>query len=229
MASEDVERLGNLISDLDPFDHLLTVHNATGDDPYRDSGWTTFSTLQGPKSTDRKVLSSGLLKNHHPSKPLLAQETLWPGNKYHPAYGIEDIRKNAIVILMSGATFVFGDFNGDSSSGFSGTMELSDRNQKWHDIVRDVWDYFGDLNYSEMRPAQDLVTNGYCLASQGNQYLVYLENGGSVDVKIRGGQYSITWIKGEDTSKPIKSGITTDGHDLRAPGEGDWFLHLTAL
>lgn len=50
MLSKDVERLGRLIKGLDVFGHMLTVHNATGDDPYRDSDWTTFGTLQGPKT-----------------------------------------------------------------------------------------------------------------------------------------------------------------------------------
>lgn len=46
--------------------------------------------------------------------------------------------KNAFVIQMSGASLVYGDFAGDSSSGFSGTMELADRQQGRYDIVKGV-------------------------------------------------------------------------------------------
>jgi hypothetical protein len=65
------------------------------------------------------------------------------------------------------------------------------------------------------------------LGSSGKQYLVYLENGGSVNVKIKGEPYRITWIKGEDTLIRIESGISPDGLLLKAPDHGDWFLNLT--
>lgn len=226
MASSDVERLGRLIRDMDVFDHLLTVHNATGDDPYMNSDWSTFGTLQGPKTLNRKTLSSGLLKNHNPVKPLLAQETLWPGNKYHPAYTEDDLRKNGYVIMMSATALVYGDFDGISSTGFSGTMELSDCQQKRHDIIGAVWDFFGDIPYYNMQPRQDLVSNGFCLAWPAYQYLVYLENGGSVDVQIEKGNYSVTWINARNTKEQIISGTTRDGKSLTAPDNNDWLLRL---
>lgn len=226
MLSEDVERLGRLIKDLDVFGHMLTVHNATGDDPYRDSDWSTFGTLQGPKTLNRKVLSDGLLKNHHPAKPLLAQETLWPGNVYHPKYTDDDLRKNAYIIQMSATVLVYGDFNGVSSTGFSGTMELSDRVQKRHEIADAVWDFFETLPYFKMQPRQDLVSNGYCLAWPGKQYLVYLENGGPVDVKTEQGEYSVTWINARNTKEQRPDGSTKSGFGLTAPDKEDWLLNL---
>ncbi len=127
MSHANVQRLGCLIRDLDPLLHPLSVHNRTGDNSYRDSDWTTYGTLQGPKTTDRKKHSRGLLASHHANKPLRAHETLWSGNKNHPDYSDDDLRKNTYVIVMSGATRVFGDMAGDSSSGFSGTMDLRER------------------------------------------------------------------------------------------------------
>ncbi len=227
MAAADVERLGRLIRDLDVLGHPLSVHNATGNDPYRDSDWTTFGTLQGPKTLKRADLSAGLLRNHHPAKPLLAQETLWPGNKFHPAYTDDDLRKNAFVIQMSAAALVYGDFTGDSSTGFSGTMELGDRQQRRHDIVKAVWDFFSGIPYFDMQPRQDLVSNGYCLAWPGRQYLVYLEDGGTVDVKAENGPYIATWINARDTAEQRAGGTTETGLGLKAPDRGDWLLRLT--
>jgi hypothetical protein len=37
---------------------------------------------------------------------------------------------------------VFADNDGDSSTGFSGGMELKDRVQEHHDPVCKVWDFF---------------------------------------------------------------------------------------
>lgn len=232
MAPQEVERLGRMIRRLDVFAHPVSVHNRTGEDPYRDSDWTTFGTLQGPKTTDRTGLSRTLLSNHHPAKPLLAQETLWSGNQYHirqtkGGYSDDDIRKNAYVIHMSAAALIFGDMRGDSSSGFSGSMEPADRNQLRHDIIRRVWDFFESVPYSDMSPRQDLVTAGYCLANPGREYLVYLESRGEVDVALENGPYTVRWINAQDTSDQRDRGVTSNGEGLRTPDEGDdWLLHL---
>jgi hypothetical protein len=228
MLPEDVARLGRLIRRLDVFGHPVSVHNSVGDDPYRDSDWSTYGTLQGPKTTDRRRLSRVLLENHHPDKPLLAQETLWAGNKYHPPYSDDDIRKNAYVITMAAASLIFGDMSGDSSSGFSGTMELGDREQHRHDIIKRVWDFFEDIPFDDMRPRPDLVTNGYCLANPGREYLVYLETRGEVDVHVENGPYTAVWINAQDTADRRNAGTTLDGEALRTPEDGDdWLLHLT--
>jgi hypothetical protein len=232
MPGSDVERLGRLIRDANKFGHALSVHNVTGDDPYRDSDWTTYGTLQGPKTLDRAELSAGLLKNHHPAKPLLAQETLWSGNTFHVRknkgadYSDDDLRKSAFVINFSAAALVYGDFAGDSSSGFSGTMELERRSQRKHDIVKAVWDLFTELPYYDLKPRQDLVSSGYCLALPGRHYFVYLENGGAVDVKIDAGPYVVSWINAREPAQRVTAGTTSTGAGLQAPGEGDWVLRL---
>lgn len=237
MAHEDVERLGCLIGRLDPFGHPLSVHNRTGVDPYRDSDWTTFGTVQGPKTKDRGELSRKLLDWHHPRKPLLAQETLWSGNVNHfkrfeggRDYSDDDLRKNGWVILMSGANFVFADNAGDSSTGFSGTMDLDDRRQARHDVIRRVWDAFESVPYGRMKPRQDLVDRGYCLAEEGREYLVYLESRATVNVRVEGEPYAVEWIDPGDASDRRRAGITADGRALTPPAEGDdWLLRLTKV
>ena len=227
MSESNVQRLGRMIRSLDVFGHPLSVHNETGDDPYRDSDWTTYGTLQGPKTLSRAELGAGLLRNHHPAKPLLAQETLWPGNKYHPAYTDDDLRKSAYVIQMSAAALVYGDFAGDSSTGFSGTMDMADLQPRRHAIVKQVWDFISTIPYFDMQPRQDLVSQGYCLAALGRHYLVYLESGGTTDVRVEDGPFVVTWINARDTADRRPGGTTETGADLRAPDGGDWLLYLT--
>ncbi|MHC4407249.1 MAG: DUF5060 domain-containing protein, partial [Planctomycetota bacterium] len=227
LPSEDVARLGRLIRQADVFGHPLSVHNRTGDDPYRDSAWSTFGTLQGPKTTDRAKLSAGLLRNHHDRKTLFAQETLWAGNKNHPAYSHDDLRKNAYVIHMSAAAMAFGDMAGNSSSGFSGSMDLDERVQRRHDVIREVWDFFETVPYHRMRPRQDLISRGYCLAEPGREYLVYLDAGGRVDVKLEDGPYLVQWINAQRHHDRRYGGETTNGSGLTAPGDGDdWLVRL---
>jgi hypothetical protein len=230
---EDVIRVGRFIRDNDLYAHPLTVHNRTGDDPYRDSDWTTFGTLQGPKTLSRAKLSRGLRKNHHARKPLFAQETLWSGNMYHinsngQDYSDVDLRKHAYVIAMSGASFCFADNQGNSSSGFTGTLDVRDSAQPRHDIIKRACDFIESTPYWEMKPAQEVVNAGYCLTKPGQRYLVYLDSRGQVSVKVTGGPYKITWIDAQQPDNKRLAGKTDDGQSLETPAEGDdWFLELT--
>ena len=226
--ADDIDRLGSEIASLDVFGHPLTVHNKTGDDCFGNKSYISYVTLQGPKTTDRFILSDGLLRNHHPSKPLYAQETLWVNNKNHPKYSYDDIRKNAYVILMSAAALNFAENDGNSSSGFSGTLDLTDKNQRPHDIVKMVWDFFESVPFYKMTPRQDLVDSGFCLAEVGRQYLVYLPLGGTLNISLHHGPYNVTWIDARNPSETYDAGRTDDGKNLSSPSHADdWLVYLT--
>lgn len=229
MTADDISRLGREIKKLDIFGHLISVHNPSGDDPFRDEDWLSFVTLQGWKGTNLSDVHRGLLKNHHEAKPLYAQEVFWPGNKYHNIRNDVDIRKKAFVIIMSGAAINYADMDGNSSSGFSGSMDLSDRIQARHDIVRKVWDFFETIPFYRMSPNQWVADSGFCLAEEGRCYLVYLVGGGAVNVSVSAGSYNVTWINAQNTSDRRYAGMTNNGKKLSAPNDGDdWLLLLTA-
>jgi len=227
---DDLDRLGMKIQELDVFGHLLSVHNRTGDDAFKDKDYSSFGTLQGPKTLDRSKLSRIIQKNHHPQKPLYAQETLWAGNKYHPKYTYDDLRKNAYVLIMSAAAINFADMNGNSSSGFSGTMELARKDQRCHDIIKRVWDFFETVPFWRMSPRQDLVDNGYCLAEPGRQYMVYLESHGTVNISVVPARYSVQWINAQDTRQHIQGKSTSTGRNLQSPTTADdWLVCLKRI
>jgi hypothetical protein len=229
MEVTDINRLGRKIRELDIFGHLISVHNPGGDDPFKNEDWLSFVTLQGWKGTNFSDISRGLLKNHHDAKPLYAQEVFWPGNKYHSIHDEADIRKKAFVMMMSAATINYADMDGDSSSGFSGSMDLSDRKQANHDIVRKVWDFFETIPFYRMSPRRKIADRGFCLAEAGRYYLVYLVNGGAVNVSVGAGRYKVTWINARNTSDRRHVGTTNSGKNLSAPNGGDdWLLSLTA-
>jgi len=226
MSGAELDYLGEYISSVDVFKHLLTIHNKTGPDEFKDKGYTSFGTLQGPKTTDRKALYEGLINNHTGNRPLLAHETLWYGNKYHPQYTDDDLRKNAYVIMMSACALNFAENNGDSSTAFSGTMDIKDADASKHEIIKGVWDFFETVPYYTMIPRKDLVNNGFCLAEEGKRYLIYLESGGRVDVKVKKGIYKVEWINARNTVQRIDGGKTEDGKGFEAPDSNDWILEL---
>lgn len=227
LTREKIAEAGRSIKEADLFGHLLTIHCPTGDSEFKDEPWLDFVTLQGPKTTDRKKLYEGLLRNHPGEKGLYAQETLWPGNKYHPAYTNSDIRKNTIVATMAAAMINFADMNGDSSSGFSGSLDPEKANDEIHKIYNNTIDFFESLEYYKMSPMNEITDNGYCLALPGKEYLVYLEEGGIVNLEPEQGEYAVSWINATDFQEIINGGRTTDGKGLTSPGHGDdWFLRL---
>ena len=226
----DIRRLGSLIASLDPFAHLVSIHNPPGDDPFRNEPWLGYSTLQGGKGSDWPNLNHYILRNHTGSQPIYAQEVFWPGNMYHRVEG-EDIRKKAYVLLFSAATINFADMDGNSSTGFSGTMDPEDCHQGWHDRIKQVWDWFETIPYHRLRPHQDLVNHGFCLANvEELEYYVYLPEGGTVDFRViqwEDQEYEATWINGKNT-KDVRQGVrTSNGRNLTAPDNEDWILHLT--
>jgi hypothetical protein len=225
LPKSEVDRLGYLIKKFDAFDHLLSVHNATGRNRYEYDDYLSYITLQGPKTIDRRQLAKEIAQSRQPDKPLYAQETLWPGNTVgHPPYTLEDIRKNAIVLIMSGAAINFGDFDGESSSGFSGSLDLADCRIERHNAIRAVWDFFEGVPFQRMRPDRTAVDVGFCLSEKGRRYLCYLEAGGSVRLSLPEGSWRGVWIK---AAKPdVRSSVAVvPGASIAAPTDtDDWFL-----
>jgi hypothetical protein len=233
LTHTEIDELGRLIADCDVFGHPLTVHNATGDDPFRNADWLTFGTLQGPKTNDLDELSRGLLRNHHPQKPLLAQETLWSGNVNHIRrlgrdYSDDELRRNAWVIHCSAAALVFADNGGgNSSAGFSGSLDPAAAAQQRHDIIKGVWDLAAQFPFRDMSSHQELVDAGYCLAKPGEHYLVFLPERDEVNVRVEDGPYLVEWINSRDGTERHRGGSTSDGTGLRPPSsDGDWLLWL---
>jgi hypothetical protein len=238
LPADEVNRLGAEIVRLNPFGTPISVHNATGDDAFKDSPWLSYGTLQGPKTFSRRALRDGLLKNHHPAKPLLAQETLWSGNSIHikrngADYSDADLRKNAYAIHFSGAGLIFADNDGDSSSGFSGQLDLARRRQDRHDIVRQVWDTLAALPWPTTAPRPDLLrvegaATPLCLAEPGRTYLVYLESRAPVRIETTV-TLSGEWINAQDRADRAPVGPVAPGTPLTPPARGDdWILVLRA-
>lgn len=229
MTKDDIRRLGRLLASLDPYDTPLSVHNGVGNDPFRNDDWTTYVTLQGWKDKNWSGIHSGMMSNHTGDKPVYAQEVFWPGNKYHGDFDADQIRKKGFVLLLAATTINFADMDGNSSSGFSGDMDLSTRQQYKHDAMKRVWDLFDTFPFHTMEPHQGLVTNGFCLADPGTEYVVYLVSGGTTDVTVTGGTFGVEWINPRNPSDVRDGGTTRDGQDLTAPDGQDWLLRLRVV
>jgi len=231
MEIEDIDRLASLIKKYDDSNHLITVHNRTKaskiGDPFVNKNWYEFSTIQGPKTTDLKKHQNTIFKIRHPEKPYYAQETLWGGNMYHPDYGVENIRKIGIVLSMNAAMINFADNNGNSSSGFSGSLDFKDCKQNEHNTLIKVWDFFEKIPFGEMNP-DTLISPSEFVLSGKNQILIYSEKQDSFQVKLSDDKiYRAEWINAQNTAKIREAGNIQTSKWIKTPDGGDdWFLKV---
>ena len=229
ISESEVIKIGKEIQSLDVFGHLLACHQTSNKNFFKNQSWNNYDCYQGTKTHDLDKLYTELAETFRSSgKPLYAHETLWSGNKNHPGYSDDQLRKNAIVINMAASALNFGDMDGNSSSGFSGSLDLADKRQARHDIIKRVWDFFETIEFWKMSPRSDLTRSGFCLAKDGEEYLIYRPSRGSITLNITGGHYNVTWINAQDTSERIEGSKTTNEQNLSTPEHGDdWFCYLT--
>ena len=215
MNLDDIIRLATFIKALDPFGHPLSVHNETGPDPFRHESWCDYITLQGGKEDPGYSVYRYIEKNAPLNKPVFAQEVFWPGNIYHECdcENPSTIRKKAFTLLFAGATINFADMDGISSSGFSGSLDLEDRHQEWHDAIKGVWDWLDSLPFYRLKPRRDLARNGFALAEEGILYAVYIPEGNqevTLDLSDARGSYTLHWYD------PVSLEYSGDGQKISA-------------
>jgi Bacterial TSP3 repeat len=72
-----------------------------------------------------------------------------------------------------------------------------------------------------MVPADELVSNGWCYARPGDEYVIYLPSGGTTSVSGLPASFTATWFNPLDAST-IPAG---NGPQFTAPTSQDWALH----
>lgn len=105
---------------------------------------------------------------------------------------------------------------------------------EWEDIRRAMGQtrtYAERMNLAAMTPQGTLASSGYCLASPGQEYLVYLPDGGevSIDLAAVAGTVQAEWFN--PRLPQASRGETASGggrRSFKAPFDGDAVLYLKA-
>ena len=131
-----------------------------------------------------------------PDKHGIRKETLW-GNLMGGGAGVE---------------YYFGYQRPESDLTCE---DFRSRDISW-DYVRYALNFFNDqVSFWQMTPDDDLVSSGWCLADEGNTYLVYLKDGGSTNLTINhNATYTVKWFD------PRNGGALKDGSVTSISGTG---------
>ncbi len=87
------------------------------------------------------------------------------------------------------------------------------------------------MNLAAMRPRDELASTGYCLASRGEEYLVYQPTAGEAfTVELNGGAYHYEWFSPE-AGEVVETGdieVSDGPREFTPPFEADAVLYLGA-
>ena len=159
-----------------------------------------------------------------------------PPDNHSGTPDLNDIRKQTLWgNLMAGGAGVEYYFGYKLAHSDLTAEDFRSRDLSWN-YVRHALDFFiQHLPFWQMSADEKLVTEGWCLAKEGEIYAIYLPEGGSADLSFNStGTYQIKWYDPRNGGKLQNGSITTiTGSGKKnigqSPGEysKDWVVLIT--
>jgi hypothetical protein len=218
-----LKEIGAYLKTHDPFQHPRSTHTVRTSAPLLPDGWMTHILYQSSDdqlgAIERQVLlaprinaefayeDSGAGKSHpHHIDTATFRKRLWNAtmNNQYPTYG-----------------------NTGTYGGKAFPVDAKYLDAPGAKAMADWFDFISRTRFWELEPYFD-VDGGRALYLAGIEYLVYLENGGAVELVTEKKGYKVYWFNVETgeliTEKKEYKGERFSG---TAPGTGPWVLHLS--
>jgi hypothetical protein len=239
------ERMGALIKDCDPYDHLTSTHGH-GDFRFRTSAWADLALYQSwdehggyqyMLNNRRKQVKTGRIipqvneeygyEEHYPQG--------WGESRKPPARSADNRRRLAWEITMAGGYQTTGE-RADRGAGAgpdTGGGWINGRGDETMVLLKyhgHLCDFFTCVPWWTTEPRPELVSsNACCLACPGRLYLIYLPKGGRATLRLEPGRYSARWFNPRTGAFSRLPDAT--GPEWTSPGTADaqdWALVLQA-
>jgi hypothetical protein len=211
--------MGDLVRAWDPYDRLRSAH-AYEDWLYGDQSWAGYIITQQYGNCTK--VNQWALKYWHIAKPYVNEEYGYEGVLDEPKHGqnADWVRKCHWSIAMAGGYATYGDWSPGTAfyTGHIGEGKAPAQ-------LRYLRETFESIPYSIMQPHNELVGAGaFCLAAEGNIYLVYLADVSEtvLNVELAGQSCTVTWIDPRTGKRTSAVDTAKDKITLRAPSLGDW-------
>jgi hypothetical protein len=157
----------------------------------------------------------------------------WPGYTHPGSCPVQEeiVEKVLWGNLLAGGAGVEYYFGYSLPHSDLSCQDFRSRDQMW-DYTRYALEFFQSLPFAEMESRDDLVSSGYCLAKEGESYVVYRPGGSSPTLDLpTNSQFEVLWLNprdGSSSSAPDLSGGNNQalGSPPSDPG-ADWVVKLS--
>jgi len=210
------QTMGTLVHRWDPDSCLVSAH-AYEVWIYGNARWADYIITQ--QYGEPSAVNSWALKYRGIAKPYVNEEYGYEGRFNKPGHGqnAELVRRCHWAIALAGGYATYGDWT-EGAPFYSGRFGAG----KAARVLRYLRDFFEGLPYWRMQPHNEVVERGFCLAEPGKLYVVYLPEGGSVRLKVKG-NYKSRWY--DPRSGKWRPGPEIKGEtSAEAPDGRDWIL-----
>lgn len=216
----DRKVIAGYIRDLDPYDHPITVHTKPNKAP------DFYNGILGDPSFEMTSIQADL-DSYNNDAIVLRQRSAQAGRKWaicgdeqQPAReGVvpdaddpthDKVRKYALWgNLMGGGSGVEWYFGSRFAHMDINCEDWRSRENMWDQTHYALEFFHNHLPFWEMAPDNALTSNAkaYCLAKPGQIYAIYLLEGGSADIKVAPGIYSVQWYNPRAGGKLLRGSV----------------------
>ncbi len=234
-APDWADRMGQMVKEWDPYDHLTSAHNVTHRTPK--STWLDMQLIQRWDSGQTAYMLSQRAEQERTGYIIpqineeYGYEDLW--EKYPGQRAAETRRKDAWEIYMAGCYQTTGE------SARQGTGVPPNTGGGWVNGRGDdtmtmllgyghIVDFFTAFDWWNCQPLGEAVEGpASCLGKPGQLYILYFREGGRANVQLTDHQYRGRWFnprtgRWEGACQGSSPGWTTPP----TPDDNDWILWL---
>lgn len=230
MSADQVRRLVDYTKSIDPWAHLVTVHDQGR---YREGkellaglhvDWITLQYDAG-KCGDA-VTANQFIQQYTGDVPVYAQEVCWEADTKLNA---EQVRKGALGVVLAGGLLNYAEMFEGPSQG---------RPENYGDgkaipYLEILFDFMRSIPYRQMAPHNELVGKGcLCFAKPASYYVCYTLNGETIQLDLSGapGRFSGQWLNTRDGKKKAVAVIEGGSkQSFHCPDINDWVLYLSHI
>ncbi|WP_164775365.1 apiosidase-like domain-containing protein [Paenibacillus glycanilyticus] len=221
-----VERMGHYLQSCDPYHHLMTCHGH-GTFEFRMSGWADFAVYQSWDESggysymrhNRELqLQTGRIipqineefgyEDHYP--------TAWGEGKVYPMRSRDTLRRRAWEIYMAGCYQTSGEYAGHGLGGW--VNGRGDDSMRLLEGFAHIAAFFETCAWWKANPSEALVKqpDAFCLADEGDLYIVYTPVPQNIELQLQAGSYETTWYN-------PRTGEFMEPHVVQASGQAVQF------
>jgi CubicO group peptidase (beta-lactamase class C family) len=227
MSADEVQRLVDFTKQIDPWNHLVTVHDqgkyqaAKGliSDLHVD-----FVTLQYDAGRcDDAIAANQFIQQYSDDVPVYAQEVCWEADSKLNA---EQMRKGAWGVVLAGGLLNYAEM-------FEGPNQGRPENYgdgKALPQLEIMLNFVESIPYVDMELHNELVGNGkICFVQPGVRYVCYSPLGAEIEVDLSAtcGSFKAIWISPRSGKTTNAGKISGGGKEIiLCPDEKDWLLYL---